>query len=473
MLVASDGVPVNSQDGAHPGPMIPVTHFRLPTAATAEFIVTTPPAGVKSAQLVTTSVNTGPDGDCDPTRPIFNIVPGGNSQSKSLALNSQARDTTVPAFTGLSKGGRRFAGLGTAPVAVSRVVYFDENANDQFFMAVEGKPEHVFDPNAPADITATQGTVEEWTVENRTLESHEFHIHQIHFLVESQDYFQVNGQRPAPAVVGQYLDMIDVPGWDGNPAHPYPSVKLRLDFRGPDIGDFVFHCHILEHEDHGMMNIIRVVPPPPKAPIRPSLRGTGLLWPRSLPVRRLLRSRRVQFPACWRGTQGCTDENLAVRPPGHQTAAGKRAACRIGARRRLRENGEISVQVCAWPGSCCPRFHNRDLGHPTSMFSQEQNRNRCIARVDFSARPFGCQPFHKKLHESLFVRLQADVCVGWGALDGLGEALVVYLDMHGSYRAELRIDGVGDGYRVKERGGGRMPLGMRVPLVIEQGSVDR
>lgn len=33
-----------------------------------------------------------------------------------------------------------------------------------------------------------------------------------------------------------------------------------MDFRGPDIGDFVFHCHILEHEDGGMMQIIRVLP---------------------------------------------------------------------------------------------------------------------------------------------------------------------------------------------------------------------
>jgi hypothetical protein len=54
--------------------------------------------------------------------------------------------------------------------------------------------------------------------------------------------------------------MIEVPGWDGNPAHPFPNVKLRIDFRGPDIGTFVFHCHILNHEDLGMMNIIQVVP---------------------------------------------------------------------------------------------------------------------------------------------------------------------------------------------------------------------
>ena len=33
-----------------------------------------------------------------------------------------------------------------------------------------------------------------------------------------------------------------------------------MDFRGMDIGDFVFHCHILGHEDLGMMGIERVCP---------------------------------------------------------------------------------------------------------------------------------------------------------------------------------------------------------------------
>jgi multicopper oxidase len=31
-----------------------------------------------------------------------------------------------------------------------------------------------------------------------------------------------------------------------------------MDFRGLDIGDFVYHCHIAEHEDDGMMAIVRV-----------------------------------------------------------------------------------------------------------------------------------------------------------------------------------------------------------------------
>jgi FtsP/CotA-like multicopper oxidase with cupredoxin domain len=62
------------------------------------------------------------------------------------------------------------------------------------------------------------------------------------------------GQPQAPAIDGQYLDTVEIPPSDGNSHPPYPSATLLLDFRGPDIGDFVFHCHILNHEDLGMMN---------------------------------------------------------------------------------------------------------------------------------------------------------------------------------------------------------------------------
>src|SRR5579864_2126201 len=173
-------------------------------------------------------------------------------------------------FTALNPNQKRFAGLATAPIAAKRVVFFNEIQPTSFFMDVQGQPEKIFDPNAAPAITATQGTVERWTVENHTLENHEFHFHQVHFLVESQNNFEINGDQPAPAIVGQYLDMIEVPNWDGNPAHPFPSVTLRIDFRGPDVGTFVFHCHILNHEDLGMMNIIQVVPPDHAAKETPS-----------------------------------------------------------------------------------------------------------------------------------------------------------------------------------------------------------
>ena len=50
-----------------------------------------------------------------------------------------------------------------------------------------------------------------------------------------------------------------VPYWSGS--GPFPSITVRMDFRDPGIaGTFVFHCHILDHEDAGMMEKIQVNP---------------------------------------------------------------------------------------------------------------------------------------------------------------------------------------------------------------------
>jgi len=57
-------------------------------------------------------------------------------------------------------------------------------------------------------------------------------------------------------------DTVNVPYFNGRML-AYPSVRLRMDFRDPDsVGTFVYHCHLLEHEDGGMMGIIRVDPRP-------------------------------------------------------------------------------------------------------------------------------------------------------------------------------------------------------------------
>ena len=59
-------------------------------------------------------------------------------------------------------------------------------------------------------------------------------------------------------------DTVNVPYYDGR-SLAYPSVRLRMDFRDPNIvGTFVYHCHLLEHEDKGMMGSIRVDPASPR-----------------------------------------------------------------------------------------------------------------------------------------------------------------------------------------------------------------
>ena len=59
-------------------------------------------------------------------------------------------------------------------------------------------------------------------------------------------------------------DTVNVPYYNGR-SLAYPSVRLRMDFRDPNIvGTFVYHCHLLEHEDKGMMGSIRVEPASPQ-----------------------------------------------------------------------------------------------------------------------------------------------------------------------------------------------------------------
>src|SRR6266436_6204899 len=257
-IVGIDAVPVNSQDGTQPGMLIPVTRYRLPVARRVEFVVQEPASNVKVAQLVTNNINTGPQGDCDPTRPIFNIVLSNTDTFAS------ASDDYVGAYTGLTMSDQRFGGLSSQPVSATRTFQFSEIQPTQFFITQvsAGQQPTLFDNNNPPAVVTTQGSVEQWIIQNIAQENHEFHMHQIHFLVESQDNFEVNGNPQAPAITGQFADMIEVPFWVGKKNIPFPDVQLLMDFRGMDIGDFVYHCHILSHEDLGMMAIIRMLPKP-------------------------------------------------------------------------------------------------------------------------------------------------------------------------------------------------------------------
>jgi FtsP/CotA-like multicopper oxidase with cupredoxin domain len=304
-LVGIDAVPVNSQDGTTPGQPIPVTHFRIPPASRVEFLVNAPASTVKRAQLVSQFVYPGPLGDNSPTRPLLTmqVVPN-NADAPAVANNgvSTVSDATVPAFTAVALQ-QRFGGIASVTPSLTRTVYFEEvEDGSAFFINASGcvtaagaqcaaQPYSIdtpFDSNNPPAIITTQGSVEKWLVQNHARENHELHQHQIHFKVLSQDNFEANGSPQAPGINGQFLDMVEVPFCAGDPAGvdaqgnvtnppsppacvtangggppiPYPQVTALMDFRGPIVGDFVFHCHILGHEDLGMMAIERVVSPP-------------------------------------------------------------------------------------------------------------------------------------------------------------------------------------------------------------------
>jgi FtsP/CotA-like multicopper oxidase with cupredoxin domain len=253
LQVWSNGLPQKLQLIALDGYPLAEPRFEdtilLPPAGRAEFIVQAPAAGV-SAQFVTLNYSTGPTGNADIGQVLANIeLSKGDSARKQDAKSTESAPT-------ISADRLKFAGLRDLPPTTQRNLYFSEefggtNGPIQFYITVDGQKQKVFEPNEKPVITTKVGAVEDWTIENRALETHAFHIHQIHFMM-----LEVDGK---PVANQDLRDTIEIPYWSGK--GPYHSVKVRMDFRDPTIaGVFVFHCHILLHEDLGMMHKILVEP---------------------------------------------------------------------------------------------------------------------------------------------------------------------------------------------------------------------
>ena len=142
-------------------------------------------------------------------------------------------------------------------MAKERDVTFSENTKDGTFM-INGEE---FDMDK-VTYTMALNSVEEWTIRNTSDEEHPFHIHVNDFQVMS-----VNGEEQ-PGLGLQ--DIVKLP------AKGEVVIRMRLtDF----VGKYVFHCHILNHEDNGMMAIVEVTddgqPSPANAGASPTTEHDG------------------------------------------------------------------------------------------------------------------------------------------------------------------------------------------------------
>jgi FtsP/CotA-like multicopper oxidase with cupredoxin domain len=247
-VASLDGVPIDDNGVGGHG-LLWKSHLLVPPAGRVEFILKGPPLGAH-ASLTTRGVDTGPAGENDPSRPLATILAATDAaepRSKLAADPTPLRRQSPAALRDV------------APVRI-RKLYFSEkpqnpadpNSPTVFFITVEGQTPEPFDPSVSApNITVREGDVEDWIIENRSRELHAFHIHQIHFMLV--DWNGVPVREPF------LRDTVNVAYWDGS-SPSYPSVKLRMDFRDPKItGTFVYHCHLLEHEDGGMMGTVRVL----------------------------------------------------------------------------------------------------------------------------------------------------------------------------------------------------------------------
>ncbi len=102
---------------------------------------------------------------------------------------------------------------------------------------------HAWDPNI-SEWTSTLGTTEEWFIRNDTEQDHPFHVH--------VNPFQIVGVNGSPVIPDGFQDVAICP------RHGSLTVRTRLsDFVG---GPVLMHCHILDHEDMGMMTRFEIAP---------------------------------------------------------------------------------------------------------------------------------------------------------------------------------------------------------------------
>ena len=151
------------------------------------------------------------------------------NRARDLMAIQVTRDAPVPPVT-IPTTLRPVAPLDTSRVAARRVVTFSQGMiNNRHF------------DFARVDFTSKLGTTEIWKVENLVGMDHPFHMHGFQFQV-----IERNG-KPEPFT--SWKDVVNV--------RRQESVKFVVRFDDFP-GKWMFHCHILNHEDQGMMGILEV-----------------------------------------------------------------------------------------------------------------------------------------------------------------------------------------------------------------------
>jgi suppressor of ftsI len=171
-------------------------------------------------QLRTLPYSTGPAGDDYPERRLATVRVAG----------APAADVPWPRSMG------PLPRLERDRVRRVRHLTFSENAAGTVFL-INGRQ---FDATR-IDEVVKLGTTEEWVIRNVSREQHPFHIH-----VNDFQLMSINGK---PYRARSLQDTVPLPVGG--------EVRIRMRFRN-FLGVYAYHCHILAHEDGGMMGLVDV-----------------------------------------------------------------------------------------------------------------------------------------------------------------------------------------------------------------------
>lgn len=260
--------------------------------------VARPPNGA-TATLKTVGLTTGVTGDrwpaIDLAKVEFAQAGSPNVVSSAIDVHGHALAVMQPAgifrapvpdaspaplpagCKSLPSGHRRRVFFGFENVAINGTHALGYEEVDEHGAVVPGthRPLTRFNPSQTTiclPLGAGQVPVHEiWELVTLATENHNFHIHQTRFQIVGaaerpvaggifQDNIPMGVAVPhIPEVMEKQNGVCTVDQWRDGQCSFAPIV---IDIQFSQLGDFVYHCHILSHEDAGMMAKIRVVPSP-------------------------------------------------------------------------------------------------------------------------------------------------------------------------------------------------------------------
>jgi spore coat protein A, manganese oxidase len=121
----------------------------------------------------------------------------------------------------------------------------------------------------PVTENPATGTTEVWEMYNTTGDAHPMHIHEVVFEVVNREALVTNEEGEVASPIQLDGNIAPPEPWESGfkdtvIAYPGQVTRVRAQFKTP--GQFVWHCHIVEHEDNEMMRPYRIGPPQPGEP---------------------------------------------------------------------------------------------------------------------------------------------------------------------------------------------------------------